>query len=298
MASVLSNLSDDLAAIVSEAGTGVVRVEARRRRPASGVVWSADGTIVTAHHVVEQEDDIRVGLPDGQTASARLVGRDPATDLSVLRADASGLTPPPWGETEGVRVGHLVLALGRPGQSVRTALGIISSVGGDWVTPAGGRVDRYLQTDVVMYPGFSGGPLVDASSHVLGINTSSVRRGITITLPSATVRQTVEALLAHGRIRRGYLGVGTQPVRLPAGLAEQLKQDTGLLLVHVAPDSPAEGAGLLLGDVLTAVDGQLVPSVGQLLTLLSGATVGSALPMRIVRGGNALEVTVTVGEHP
>ena len=297
MTEVLSKLSDELAAAVKQVGAGVVQVEGRRRLPASGIIWSADGVIVTAHHVVEQEDGTRVGLPDGQTVPATLVGRDPTTDLAVLRAEVSGLTPPTWVEPDDLQVGHLVLALGRPGRGVRATLGIVSALGDGWVTPAGGRVTQYLQTDLVMYPGFSGGPLVDADGRVLGLNTSALLRGLSITVPLPTLRQTVETLLAHGRIRQGYLGVGTQPVRLPSALAQQAGQETGLLLVSVSPESPAEHGGLFLGDTIVAIGGGPVRQVDDLLAFLSGAEIGASVPVRIARGGQVQELSINVGER-
>jgi len=298
MASVLSDLSDALAAVVAQAGPGVIRVEARHRLPASGIIWSSDGIIVTAHHVVEREDSIRIGLSDGQTVSATLVGRDPTTDVAVMRAKTTGLTPPTWAEPDGLRVGHLVLALGRPGQTARATLGIVSALGDSWATPAGGRIDRYLQTDVAMYPGFSGGPLVDALGQVLGLNTSAILRGISMAVPTPTIRRVVEALLAHGRVRRGYLGVGTQPVRLPLPLAGQLGQETGLLLVSVAPGSAAEQGGLLLGDAIVGLGGQQIRSIDDLLVFLNDAQVGVTVPVRIVRSGQVRELPIVIGEHP
>ena len=297
MADVLRNLSDALAATVATAGAGVVRVEARGRIPASGILWSPDGVIVTAHHVVEREENIGVGLPDGQTVAAALVGRDPTTDLAVLRADAKGLTPAAVAEPDSLRVGHLALALGRPGQTVQATLGIVSALGEEWRTPAGGQVDAYLQTDLVMYPGFSGGPLVDVSGRVLGLNTSALLRGISLTLPTPTLRRVVEALLTHGRVRRGYLGVGAQGVRLPAALEQQLGQETGLLLISVEPDGPAGQAGLLLGDTIIALDSQPVRHMDDLLALLGGERVGVSTPVRIVRGGVVQELQVTIGER-
>ena len=298
MSEVLRNLSDAMATTVEAAGASVVRVEARRRLPASGIVWSSDGVIVTAHHVVERDDNIGVGLPNAETVSATLVGRDPTTDLAVLRAQATDLTPPTWAEPEDLRVGHLVLGLGRPGRTVQATLGIVSALGESWRTPAGGRIEPYLQTDLVMYPGFSGGPLVDVAGRVLGLNTSALLRGISLSVPTPTLRQVVETLLTHGRVRRGYLGVGAQPVRLPGGLAEELGQETGLLLVSVEPEGPAGSAGLTLGDTIVALDGQPVRHMDELLALLGGDRVGVSVPIRIVRGGQAQEVTVTIGERP
>ena len=297
MQQVLSSLSDALAATVEASGPSVVKVDARDRLSASGIVWSADGVVVTAHHVVERDDDIGVGLPDGRTVAASLVGRDPSTDLAVLRAEAGSLTPPTWSDAGSARVGHLVLAVGRPGHKAMATLGIISALGKGWRTPAGGQVDRYVQTDVVMYPGFSGGPLVDANGQVLGLNTSALLRGVSLAVPATTLRRVVETLLAHGRVRRGYLGVGAQPVRLPAALAQQLGQETGLLLVSVEPGGPAEQGGLLLGDTIVALDKQPVVHMDNLLDGLSGERVGVAAPVRVVRGGQVQDLTVVIGER-
>ena len=298
MAKVLQELSNGLAATAETVGASALRVEARRRLPATGIVWSADGVVVTAHHVVTKDESIGIGLPDGQTVPATLVGRDPTTDLAVLRAEVTDLTPPQWADLESLRVGHLTLALGRPGKTVQATLGIVSALGKDWRTPAGGRLDRYLQTDVVMYPGFSGGPLVDVTGQVLGLNTSALLRGISLTVPVDTVRRVVETLLTHGRVRRGYLGVGIQPVRLPEALGEELGQETGLLLVQVKSGSPAEKGGLLLGDIIVALDGQSIRHHDDLLAYLTGDRVGTAVSMHIVRAGQVQDVTVAIGEHP
>jgi len=297
MSEAFASLSAGVAGAVERAGVSVVRVEGRRRLPASGIVWSADGVIVTAHHVVEQDDDVGVGLPDGRTAEATLVGRDPSTDVAVLRVRGEGLKPPAWVETESARVGHLVLALGRPGQNVMATLGIISELSSSWRTPAGGQLDHYLQTDVVMYPGFSGGPLADAQGRVLGMNSSALMRGVSVTVPFGSLRPIVDALLTHGRVRRGYLGVGAQVVRLPAPLASQLGQETGLLLGSVELGSPAERAGLFMGDTIVSLDGRPIRHLDDLLALLSGDRVGQTVPVRLVRGGQVQEVHVVLGEQ-
>lgn len=297
MTEILSNLSEALAEIADYGGRGVVRVEARRRLPASGIVWSADGLVVTAHHVVQRDDNIHVGLPDGRTVSATLVGRDPSTDLALLRAEATDLTPAAWATPDDLRVGHIVLALGRPGRTVQATLGIVSALGDEWRTPAGGKLDRYLQTDVVMYPGFSGGPLVDAAGQVLGLNTSALLRGVSLTVPAPTVRRVVEALQAHGRMRRGFLGVGAQAVRLPESIARQVGQETGLLLVSVNPGGPAEKAGLLLGDTIVSLDDIPVRQMDDLLALLSAERVGVTVSVRLVRGGQVQEQSVVIGER-
>lgn len=299
MTEVFQQISDALAATVDAVSPSVVRVEARRRFPATGIVWTRDGIIVTAHHVIERDDNIRLGLHGGQTATATLVGRDPTTDLAVLRTTTSELVPPVWAEPDGssVRVGHLALGLGRPGQSVQATLGIISVRGESWRTPAGGLVDHYIQTDIVMYPGFSGGPLVNAAGQIVGLNTSALLREISLTVPVATMRRVVAVLLAHGKIRRGYLGVSTQAVRLPAVLKESVQQETGLLVMTVEPNSPAEQGGLLLGDVLVSMDGTPVRHPDDLLTCLSADRIRTAVLVRLVRGGELQERSIVIGER-
>jgi S1-C subfamily serine protease len=296
MANVLAELSAGLAEAVETAGPSIVRVEGRRRIPASGIIWSADGAIVTANHVVRRDDRIKIGLADGQTVEASVAGRDPSTDLAVLRVQANEL-PAAGRVSKGYRVGHLVLALGRPGRTVQATLGVISALGDSWRTSMGGQIDRYLQTDVVMYPGFSGGPLVDAAGQVVGLNTSALMRGVSLSVPTTTLDRTVEALLAHGRMRRGFLGVSTQSARLPAAVQEEVGQETGLLIVNVEPDSPADSGGLVLGDTIVALDGTAVRHHDDLLALLTSDRVGQKTPVQIVRGGETRSLNVTIGER-
>lgn len=293
----ITTLSNGLAAAVETAGQSIVRVDARDRMPATGIVWSDDGLIVTAHHIVQRDEEITVGLPDGSSVAASLVGRDPTTDIALLRVETASLLAADWIDASDLKVGNLVLALGRPGRTVQATLGVVSALGDAWRTGAGGAIDRYLQTDVVMYPGFSGGPLVDVTGRVAGLNSSALARGVSVALPAATVRRVVETLLAHGKVRRGYLGVSTQRVRLPANLVEELGQETGLLIGAVVPDSPAESSGLFLGDTIVAVAGEPVRHHDDLLAKLSGDRVGQPVPLRIVRGGQVVDVPVTVGER-
>jgi len=294
---VLESVSETLARVVDAAGRSVVRVEARRRRPASGIVWTADGIIVTAQHVVEREEGIGVGLPTGETVQASLVGADPTTDVAVLRAQAQGLTPAEWAVTDDPRVGHLVVALGRPGRTVRAAQGILSAVGGTWRTPGGGQIDQYLQPDVVAYPGFSGGPLVTTTGKVLGLNTTGILRGAVLAVPVPTLRRVVDTVLAFGRVRRGYLGIGAHPVRLPAPLEKQLGQRTGLITVSVEPGGPAERGGLLIGDVITGIEREPTRRIDDLMAFLSADRIGAAIPVHVVRAGQIQDLTVVVGEH-
>ena len=287
--------SEAMAEVVRTAGEAVVQVNARRRLPASGVVWSAEGVIVTAHHVIKSST-ISVTLADGTTLGTQLVGRDATTDLAVLRVDAGELPVAQWDDGK-MAVGNLVLALARPGRSVQATVGIVSALGDAWRTGAGGQIDRYLQTDVLMYPGFSGGALVDAEGHTLGINSSALVRGTSIAVPATTVQRVVEALLAHGRVQRGYLGVSTQAVRLPENVREEVGQETGLLVVAVEAESPAGEAGLVLGDTIVSLDGQPVRSHDDLVALLGGDRVGQKAPLRIVRGGEVETRNVTIGER-
>jgi S1-C subfamily serine protease len=297
--SLLANVSDELAGAVERAGAAVVTVDGRRRHPASGIVWTADGLIATANHVVERDEEIEIGLPDGRSASAELVGRDPGSDLALLRVAVSELAPLSRSTVEP-RVGHIALAVARPGPSgVMASLGVVSAVGGPLRFRGGASLDRYVQADVAMLPGFSGGPLVDSVGNLIGLNSSSLGRAGQLTVLAATIDATVDTLLQHGRVRRGYLGVGAQGVRLPETLVRALDngQELGLLIVSVEAGGPADTAGLMLGDVILAVDGMAVGQVEQLQEQLSGDRVGKSIPIRIARGGEPREIDVTVGER-
>lgn len=296
MTETLQALSENMAQLVEQSGAAVVRVEGRQRLPATGIIWSAEGVIVTSHHVVEREEGINVGLADGQTVAAQLVGRDPGVDLAVLRINASGLPAATWQDAGQLKVGNLVLALGRPGKTVQATLGIISALGGEWQTHAGGQLDHYLQTDVVMYPGFSGGPAVGADGRFGGMNSSALLRGTSVAVPAATVRSGVEAILAHGHVPRGYLGIGVQPVRLTENLQTLVGQETALMVMSVESGSPAATAGLMQGDVLTTLAGAPLRHIDELQALLSGSRVGQALPLQLLRGGQAQTLQVTIGQ--
>ena len=298
MSNVLTELSTALATAVSQADSGVVRVEGRRRFGATGIVWGSDGVIVTANHVVRHEEQLKVGLPDGNRVSASLVGRDPSTDLAVLKVEATGLTPLTESNKQELGVGNLVLALGRPGRTVQATLGIVSALGEGWRTRMGGHIERYLQTDVVMYPGFSGGPLVDAAGQLVGLNSSALGRGVSLTVPTPTLARVADALLAHGHIQRGYLGVSTQRVHLPDDLKAELEQKRGLLIVSVENDSPAAQAGLTLGDTLITFADTPIQSHDDLLALLAGEVVGTAVSLKFVRGGKVHTSDVTLAARP
>lgn len=296
--SVLVELSTAIADVVKQAGESVVRVEARKRLPATGLIWSADGTIVTASHVVKTDQNVKVGLADGRLVDAQLVGRDPSTDLAVLKADAGDLRPFTEAVKGSIGVGNLVLALGRPGKSVQATMGIVSAYGGNWRTHTGGHIDHYLQTDLVMYPGFSGGPLINVEGHLLGLNSSALLRGVSMAVPTSTIATVADALMTHGHVKKGYLGVSTQQVRLPDTVREELSQKRGLLVVSVEPGSPAEQGGLTLGDTIVGVADSAVQNHEDLLAQLSGDRIGHAVSVNILRGGKQESLDVTVGDRP
>jgi S1-C subfamily serine protease len=293
--SILRELSNALAGNIESLSPSIVRVEARKRLPATGIVWASDGVIVTSSHAVRDEN-IRVGLANGEVVPARLLGRDQTTDLALLQAEAS-LVVPTWSDMDMVKIGHLVLAVGRPHRDLQATLGIVSALGGSWRTPAGGKLTHYLQTDVVMYPGFSGGPLMDVEGHIIGLNTSGLIRGVSVAIPKTNLKTIAQDILQHGHVRRGYLGVAMQPVRLPVALAEKLGQETGLHIMSVEADSPAEAAGLVLGDTIVSFNGDSVSTIDALLAHLSGEVIGQTVPMQIIRGGELQTIEITVGEQ-
>jgi S1-C subfamily serine protease len=292
---ILQQLSDQMAAVVSTAGHSVVRVSGRRRLAATGIVWSADGLIVSANHVVSHKRTPKVTLADGKSYEATVVGRDPGTDIAVLKIDAAGLQPLQAADGAGFKVGHFVLALGRPGATVEATLGILSALGSSWRTGAGGMIDQYMQTDVVMYPGFSGGPLVSAAGELIGMNSSSLARGTSVSLPITTLKRIIEFLITDGHVKRGYLGIKTQGVRLPDHHAAALKQETGLLLMGVESGSPAEQSGLLLGDIIVKFDGQPTRHGDDLISLLGSGIAGQKTPSTIIRGGEVTEINISIG---
>jgi len=290
----LQKFSDGLAAAVEKAAQSTVTVDARGRIPATGVVWSADGEILTADHVVQRDEGINITLPDGTTHTAKVLGRDPGSDLALLKIEgAKGLAVPEW--VEAVKVGNLIFAVGRP-DDVQATLGSVVAVGG----PVRGRfryLEAYIQTDVTMYPGFSGGPLVDASGRVAGVNSSALARGASMAVPVAVARTIADALRRDGHIQRGFLGVSTQPVRLAEAMAAQLKQQSGLMIIGAEKDSPAEKAGLMQGDVLVSLGGQMVTDIEALQAALGPGTVGKTVTVKVVRGGELKDISVRVGER-
>jgi S1-C subfamily serine protease len=295
----LQALSDALAEAVERSARAVVAVHARPRLPSSGVHWR-DGIVVTTDGTVRRAEGITVTLPDGKSVDATLVGRDPGTDLAVLRIPAGAL-PVAQLATEPLSPGHLVLALGRLDESgPRSSFGAVSSTGGAWRSWKGGEIDARLLSDLTIYPGLGGGPLVDVSGRVHGINSGGLSRGLATTIPARTVERVLGALLTRGYVARGYLGAALQPVRFSEAARKRigLGEAGGLVVLEVDPDGPASAGGLMLGDVVVAANERRLESPEDLLRLLSADMVGCTLKLDLVRGGAKAAVELLVGERP
>jgi S1-C subfamily serine protease len=294
MSNVLVELSNAMAAATEKVGASTVMVNARRRLPATGIVYAAD-LILTANHVVEREEGITVTLSDGNEIPATLAGRDHGTDLALLRLERPLAKP---AETaKDAKVGQLVLALGRPsGAGIEASLGVISALGGP-VHTRHGAIDKYIRTDTTPFPGFSGGPLADADGRVIGLNTSGFGHGVAITIPVDLAWKVAAQLAKHGSVRRGYLGVRSQGVEIPVAAKKSLKREqaTGLILIGVESDSPAEAAGLMVGDIIVAIDSQPVQNHDELLARLSGDVIDKSTTVEVLRGGQPKSINVKIG---
>lgn len=291
---ILSQLSNDLAAAVETAARSVVIVDARRRFPASGVIWNDAGLVATASHVIEREDDLAVVLPDGRRLDAKLAGRDPGTDVALLRVDPTGLTAATKAEG-AAKPGQLVLAVGRVDESgPQASFGAVNAVGGFFNRSGrGGRSEQFIRAEIAMLPGFSGGPLVDAAGAVIGINTSHLGRGH-ITIPASVIDW-----VASGKSKRGFIGVGVQAVAIPAALAAAsgVSQEQALVVVGIEPGGPAEAAGFFVGDVILGINDQPVSTVEEFQAQLSGDLVGTQAAIKVIRGGAVQTIQTNVVER-
>jgi serine protease Do len=297
--SIWETISNELAAAAEKVGSSVVAVHARRWMPTSGIEWKK-GVVVTVHHGVQRDEDIKVLLDGGRAVSAKLAGRDPSTDLAVLRIEEVSSGAPPLGDSTSLRLGHLVLALGRTrrGDLVASS-GIIGGISGEWRNRRGGQLDQHIRLDLALYPGFSGGPLLNARGEVVGVNTRGLGHGRAVTLPVATVNRVVEELLEKGHIARPYLGIAMQPVEVPENMRSKLPAETrvGLLAIDVENGGPAGKAGVLLGDVLFEVGGKTVEHVDAIQDSLAAAKIGDVLQIRLIRAGEIKAVSVALGER-
>lgn len=295
----LQAYSDQLAAVVAQVTRSVVRVEARQRVAGSGVVWTSEGAIVTADHVVERDENIRVVF-DGTTYEAELAGRDPTTDLAVLRIKGANLVAAQVAESKSLKQGNLVFAVGRPwGEEAIVSSGIVSALGKFGRNSGWGNQfkEGLIHSDVTLYPGFSGGPLADASGRIVGINSSVLGRDLALAIPAETVARIAEQLLTNGRIERGYLGIGVQKIPLQQSLAQKLglSQETGLMILQVESGTNAEKAGLLAGDILVGLNGSAIARIRELNRWLSNESGGRTVNAKVIRGGELQELPVTVG---
>ena len=296
MSKPLTDFSNGLTAAVEKGGAGTVLVDARKRYPASGIAYAED-LVLTADHVVTR-DEIKVLLPDGKSLGATVAGRDPGSDLALLRLPEKALTPSKT--SSDVKVGQLVLALGRPNSAgMQASWGIITSISGPARTHRGGLLDEYIQTETTPYPGFSGGPLVNTEGEVLGLNTSGLTSGSSLTIPVKGAWRIADELAKHGSVKRGYLGVRTQPVEIPEAARAALKRDQkhGLLVMWLEENGPAQKGGLFVGDTIVAISGQAVGDPDDLFAALSSDTVGKSIAVEVLRGGKPETVNVTVGER-
>lgn len=309
----LTQISDGMATAVEKVAMSMVQVAGRRRGGATGIVW-ADGLIVTADHVLpggghrgrhgrhDEKHGGRTGkgrtptviLADGTKLEAEIVGRDPSTDLALLRVNHAGLKPITRSSATG-KVGHIVMALGMGHGTTEATLGILSGIGASWRTGAGGVIDQYIQTDVLMYPGFSGGPLINTAGEMIGLNSSGLMRGASVAIPNSTIERVVAQLSDFGEVKRGYLGIRNQPARLPENLIAELGQETGLLIAGVNPGSPAEESGLLVGDVIVKFNERPIRHPDDLLSELAAVTIGEKTPTTVVRGGKLKDLNVKTG---
>jgi S1-C subfamily serine protease len=296
MEKALVALSNELAAAVEQAGRAVVAVHGRPRISSSGFVWSP-GIVVTADHTLRRDDGIRVTLADGRTVPAEIAGRDGGTDLAVLKTETGDAPALDGGGQAELRPGNLALVVGRSKETGVTAtLGVISSLSGPWHTWRGGRIDEFVRLDAGVYPGLSGGAVVDVNGRFVGLATLGLSRTSPLAIPVSTIRRVGTVLLEKGHVARGFLGVGLQPVGLPPHLG--IAATSGLIVLSVEPDAPAGQAGVGIGDVFVALDGKPVTDTDDVQAVLSAENVGKPVKASILRGGALIDLTITVGERP
>jgi S1-C subfamily serine protease len=307
---LLDSYSRAVIGVVEKVGPAVVSIGVMKRghaaRPGgegagSGVIIAPDGYILTNNHVVEDTLEVEVGLTNGDVFKAEIVGADPATDLAVVRAATNGLQAAELGDSDALRVGQLVIAIGNPfGFQSTVSTGVISALGRALRSETGRLIENVIQTDVPLNPGNSGGPLVDSRGRVIGINTAiiSIAQGISLAIPINTANWVIGELLSHGKVRRSYLGLAAQvrPIRKMAQRRYELAASTVVQVISVEAKSPAQLAGLREGDVIIAMDGKTIATVDDLHRSLTGTPAGSTVVLTILRDGERLEVPVITAE--
>ena len=293
----LAAWSDRTAQIVELAASSIVAVHGGSRWSSSGIHWRS-GVVVTAEERLEGDDNIKVTLPGGRLVEASLAGRDPTTDVAVLRFQPDGL--PIASIADGsLRTGHIVLAVGNYEGSPLAALGIIAIAGGAWHSVRGGTIDSLIRLDLALSPAAEGGALIDVQGRVVGMAVLGPRRR-PLAIPGSTINRAVDQLLARGHVFRGYLGASLQPVkREPASNGSQsLGSGRGVLLVSLDPDGPSARAGMLVGDIVTAWDGRSIDRVREIMRLLGPESVGRTVDLSLIRGGAPVALKVIIGERP
>jgi S1-C subfamily serine protease len=293
-------ISNALAEATEKAAAHVVAVHAEPRGSSSGVIWRP-GLIVTAEHALRRDEEIQVTLPDGKVAGAKLLGRDPSTDLALLQCEAATAAPAVYGESGTFKPGQLSLIVGRTRVSGPVAaLGCVSLVAAERRIWGGAAIAPYVRLDAALQRTAVGGAVVDASGRIAGIATPKFAPGGALALPVGTVNRVVDALLSKGHIPRGYLGVGLQPVRLPESLRETLQRPgkTAVIVLEVEPEGPAHKAGVLIGDILIALGGKPVMRLEDVHAHLHGEQIGKSVSAEFLRGGVRREASIVVGERP
>lgn len=294
----LLGLSNCLADTVALASRSIVAIEGERQPISSGFVWRP-GVVVTADEALDADEKISVILPDGRRIAATLVGRDPSTDVAVLRLAETGVPALTLEATDEPRPGQLAVVVGRRGEGPIANLGMISVAGGPWRSMRGGQLERFIRLDLRLDPRNEGGAVLNAAGRAIGMAVFGPRRSV-LTIPSATIERVAEQLLARGRIARGYLGLGLQPVRIDEALARSLSlaEPRGVIVISVDPQGPGQQSGVLLGDVVTAWNGEPVHGVREILRRLGPDAVGQKAELALLRAGKAASANVTVGERP
>ncbi|HEY6467633.1 MAG TPA: trypsin-like peptidase domain-containing protein [Candidatus Acidoferrales bacterium] len=300
MESTLVNLSNELASIVDVIGPHVVSVKARRHYPSNGILWAKD-TVVTVDHAIQRDEDIAVVLADGKSTPATLVGRDPSTDLAVLKLQTAAAPQVQLTKAASVKPGELALVIGRsPDSGANASLGIISATSGAWRTWRGGQLDAYIRLDAKLFPQSSGGAVISVRGELIGIATSALSRIAGVAIPISTVANVAEKVLERGFVPRGYFGIGVQPVPFSDALRKKLSMAnrSGLIVLTVEPGGPADKAGLLIGDVVTSIAETAIEDADDLQRFSDSGVVGTAVNINYVRGGALKQSPLTVEERP
>jgi S1-C subfamily serine protease len=300
MSKELIELSNALAQATDRAAASVVAVHTERRGSSSGIAWRS-GVIITSEHALRRDEEIQVTLPNGRVAPATLAGRDPSTDIAVLKCAEAGNVAPEFGDAATLKPGSLTLVVGRTRASGPVAaLGVVSLVASDRHTWTGASLVPYIRLDVGLQPTAIGGAVIDASGKTVGLATPRFARFGAIAVPASAINKIADTLLQKGHIPRGYLGVGLQPVRLPDSLREKLqwKEKTAAIVMEVHPGRPADKAGIVIGDILISLAGQPVTGLEDVQSHLVGDAIGKTLPLKFVRGGSIQDGSIVVAERP